>query len=128
MSLPRQLATLAHSMFYQQSIKVSFSRKGFNEGLLDDKKKITIYRIAQEQCTNIIKYARATRVDIKLRIKKQYVQLIIKDDGVGMDAGKGTDGIGIRNMRGRVSIYGGRLTIDTSPGMGFTLTVEIPLR
>lgn len=127
MSLPKQLSSLAHGMFYQQPIKVTFSRKGFNEELMDDKRKIALYRIAQEQCTNILKYARATRVDISLGIKHAHVQLIIKDNGAGMEPGKSTDGIGIRNMRGRVSIYGGSLQIDTSPGKGFKLTVNIPL-
>jgi len=127
MSLPKQLSSLAHGMFYQQPVKVSFSRKGFNEELMDDKRKIALYRIAQEQCTNIIKYARATRVDIILRIKQSQVQLIIKDNGAGMEPGKSSDGIGIRNMRGRVSIYGGSLQIDTAPGKGFKLTVTIPL-
>lgn len=125
-SLPKQLASLAHSMFYQQPVKVVFSRRGLTDEGVDDKRKITIYRIAQEQCTNIIKYARATRVDITLRIKEKDLQLIIKDNGVGMEAGKSTDGIGIRNMRGRVSIYGGSLVIDTAPGEGFKLTVTIP--
>lgn len=125
-SLPKQLASLAHSMFYQQPVKVVFSRRGLTDEGVDDKRKITIYRIAQEQCTNIIKYARATRVDITLRIKDKDLQLIIKDNGVGMEAGKSTDGIGIRNMRGRVSIYGGSLSIDTAPGEGFKLTVTIP--
>lgn len=127
MSLPKQLSSLANGMFYQQPIKVSFSRKGFTEELVDDKRKIAIYRIAQEQCTNIIKYAGATRVEICLRIKQACVQLIIKDNGAGMEPGKSTDGIGIRNMRGRVSIYGGKLSIETAPGKGFKLTVDIPL-
>ncbi len=127
MSLPKQLSSLAHGMFYQQPIKVSFSRKGFTEERVDDKRKITLYRIAQEQCTNIIKYARATRVDIILQMKQSTIQLIIKDNGSGMEPGKSTDGIGIRNMRGRVSIYGGSLQIDTAPGKGFKLTVTIPL-
>jgi len=127
MSLPKQLSSLAHGMFYQQPIKVTFSRKGFTEERVDDKRKIALYRIAQEQCTNIIKYARATRVDISLRLKQSTIQLIIKDNGSGMEPGKSTDGIGIRNMRGRVSIYGGSLQIDTAPGKGFKLTVSIPL-
>ncbi|MBI3138933.1 MAG: PAS domain S-box protein [Sphingobacteriales bacterium] len=127
MSLPKQLTSLAHEMFHQQHIKVSFSRKGFREDLLDDKKKIALYRIAQEQCTNIIKYAQATRVDIRLQVKKDKVQLWIRDNGKGMESGKSTDGIGIRNMKGRLSIYGGRLDIETSPGNGFTLCAEIPL-
>ncbi len=127
MSLPKQLASLAHEMFQQQPVRVSFSHKGFREDLLDDKRKIALYRIAQEQCTNIIKYAQATRVDIRLQVKKDKVQLRIRDNGKGMDAGKNSDGIGIRNMIGRLSIYGGRLDIETSPGNGFILSAEIPL-
>lgn len=127
MSLPRQLASLAHGMFYQQPVKVTFSSRGYTDEQVDDKRKITIYRIAQEQCTNIIKYARATQVNIRLQIKNARLRLIIKDNGAGMEPGKNTDGIGIRNMRGRVSIYGGSVEIDTAPGKGFILAVSIPL-
>lgn len=127
MSLPRQLASLAHGMFYQQPVKVAFSSRGYTDEQVDDKRKIAIYRIAQEQCTNIIKYARATKVNIRLHIKNAQLRLIIKDNGAGMEPGKNTDGIGIRNMRGRVSIYGGSVEIETAPGKGFILTVSIPL-
>lgn len=127
MSLPRQLSSMAHGMFYQQPVKVTFSNRGYTDEQVDDKRKIAIYRIAQEQCTNIIKYARATKVNIRLQIKSAQLRLIIKDNGAGMEPGKNTDGIGIRNMRARVSIYGGSVEIDSAPGKGFNLTVSIPL-
>ncbi len=127
MSLPRQLASLAHGMFYQQPVKVAFSSQGYSDEQVDDKRKIAVYRIAQEQCTNILKYARATKVNIRLQIKNEQLRLSIKDNGIGMEPGKNTDGIGIRNMRGRVSIYGGSVQIETAPGKGFILDVMIPL-
>lgn len=127
LSLPKQLHGLAREMFYQQPVKVKFSSKGFRDELLDEKRKITLYRIAQEQCTNIIKYAQASEVRLTLSFKRQQAILIISDNGRGMDPGKTTDGIGIRNMKGRLSIYGGTIDILTFPGEGFTLTVSMPL-
>jgi len=127
MSLPKQLSALTQEMFYKQPVKVRLQSKGFKDELLDNKRKIALYRIAQEQCTNILKYAQATEVQIKLTLKRQRAELRISDNGRGMDPGRSTDGIGIRNMKGRLSIYGGQLDIKTSPGEGFTLTVVMPL-
>lgn len=126
-SLPKQIREMALEMFFHQSVKLSFRTRGFREDRLDDRKKITLYRIAQEQCTNIIKYARASRVEFRLTMRKDQVVMQISDNGAGMEQGKNTDGIGIRNMKGRLSIYDGQLEVESSPGNGFTLRALLPL-
>ena len=53
--------------------------------------------------------------------------MIIADNGVGMEDGKQTMGIGLRNINSRLSIFNGKANIITAPGKGFTLEIEIPL-
>ncbi len=127
-SLPKQLRQMTHEMFFASEIAVTIENKEFKEKMLDKQRKIAIYRIAQEQCTNIIKYAKAKNVTIILRNENGTFHMKIADDGQGMEAGKATDGIGIRNIKGRVSIFGGKASIDTKPGKGFALLIEIPVK
>src|SRR5207237_5051950 len=99
----------------------------FSEQLLTADQKLTIYRIAQEQCTNIIKYARANSVMFLLYTTGNTFTMRISDDGSGMDELKTSKGIGLRNIASRVDILGGSLNIDTAPGKGFALEIEIPI-
>ena len=54
--------------------------------------------------------------------------MIISDDGIGMEENKKTTGIGLKNIKGRLSIFNGTTSIKTKPGKGFTLEITIPLK
>jgi PAS domain S-box-containing protein len=125
--LTEQLRQLTKSMFETAGIAVEINYSRFEEELLSDEQKLAIYRIAQEQCTNIIKYANAEKVIFVLESDAASFTMTISDNGVGMDPEQQSDGIGIRNMKGRLSVFNGELSIDTAPGRGFILKVEIPL-
>lgn len=127
-SLSIQLTALAENMFYSKQIKVSFIKRGYKDERLDEKQKISLYRIAQEQCTNIIKYAQATRVEFLLKMNERVLELRITDNGIGTSNETEKDGIGLRNIKGRVGLYGGNMEIITSPGNGFALVVTLPLK
>lgn len=127
-SLARQLSDLAHSMLEASGVKTLVNSSLFHEESLSDAQKIAIYRIAQEQCTNIVKYAKARNVIISLCTADGIFNMLISDDGQGMEEGKTTKGIGLRNINTRVSIFHGIASIKTSPGKGFTLEIEMPVR
>jgi PAS domain S-box-containing protein len=105
--------------------KILFSK--FEEDRLEDKQKINIYRIAQEQCTNIAKYAQASEVKISLATTVNAFVMQISDNGVGMSKNDKVNGIGLQNIMGRLSIFNGTSSIETGPGKGFRLEVKIPL-
>lgn len=126
-SVLTMLQTLVENMFIGSNPKVTVSVAQDAEEKLNNKQKLTLYRIAQEQCANILKYANAGQVDISVTIKDDRVRLIIKDDGQGMDATKKVNGIGLRNINSRLSIYNGSSEITTAPGQGFTLAVHLPV-
>jgi two-component system sensor histidine kinase UhpB len=93
----------------------------------------TMYRVAQEALNNVIKHARARRVDIALERHADHVSLIIEDDGVGFDTSKaandayGLSGVGLVGMRERVALIGADLQIESKVGRGTTIFVRAPL-
>jgi signal transduction histidine kinase len=87
-----------------------------------------VYRIAQEALTNAVKHAGANHVSVVVTRKATGVQVMIEDDGSGFDpTARSTGGLGLLGMRERVELLDGTLAIDTSPGAGTTLIVELPL-
>lgn len=87
------------------------------------------YRIAQEAVANAVRHGKARHVDIGLCIKKQGLELSIKDDGSGMAAdGKGpVTGMGLRTMRYRAQVLGACLEIKSEPGRGTTVICCAPM-
>jgi signal transduction histidine kinase len=90
--------------------------------------QLNFYRILQEQLSNIRKYAGATTVGVDLLIHDQNLKMMISDNGVGFDVSAVKRGIGLANIRRRAELFFGRLEIDSGPGNGCELTVEIPLK
>ena len=74
--------------------------------------KISIYRIAQEQLNNILKYSKASVVDIVIRQTDTVLELDIADDGVGFDVDKKRTGIGLTNIINRATTFNGKVIID----------------
>ncbi|HEY9769950.1 MAG TPA: sensor histidine kinase [Coleofasciculaceae cyanobacterium] len=87
----------------------------------------TIYRIVQEALTNIAKYAQATEVEIKLKVIETKVYLSVQDNGKGFELNQNKTGYGLQGMQERINAVEGCLQIQTSPGAGCRILVEIPL-
>jgi PAS domain S-box-containing protein len=86
-----------------------------------------LYLVALEALNNIAKHAQANRVTVHLRLDEERCRLVIQDDGSGFDpeaAGRG-GGQGLRSMQERVAQLGGRLDLETAPGQGTTVTIEV---
>jgi signal transduction histidine kinase len=88
----------------------------------------TLYRIVQEALTNVARHGEATRVSVVATRKPRSVVLVVEDDGRGFDPGAvGAGGLGLTGMRERAALLGGRLTVESAPGAGTTLVVEVPV-
>jgi len=94
-----------------------------DDSSLSDKMKLTIFRIVQEQTTNIIKHANAKEVIIEIYQDKEALVLNIKDDGVGFDVSTKRNGIGLQNISSRAELLNGEVIINSSPGKGCELQV-----
>jgi signal transduction histidine kinase len=86
-----------------------------------------LYRIVQESLTNIVKHAQASAVSIVLARKAGMVTAVIEDDGRGFSLDGGSEGLGLLGMDERLALLGGKLKIESSPGTGTTIGVEVPV-
>ncbi|GAB5557270.1 MAG: hypothetical protein SchgKO_14830 [Schleiferiaceae bacterium] len=86
-----------------------------------------VYRMVQEGFNNIIKYAECTKVSLELFKHDSGYVITLEDNGKGFDLNSITFGVGLDGIQSRVDILGGRLVIDSSPGRGTTLLIELPL-
>jgi PAS domain S-box-containing protein len=116
--------TLAEDMQMATGMRIRFTHDHDTE-LLSPGKKITLFRIVQEQLKNIIKHSRAKEVDIYLQRKENITQLVIRDNGIGFDSGQTHRGIGLSNIYERTRFYNGTVDIETTPGKGCILKVTI---
>jgi len=91
---------------------------------LQEEHKLMIYRIIQEQLSNIIKYAEAQTVLISVKRTENLVRFSVTDDGRGFDTSKDAVGIGFKNIRSRLKVYKGNMQVNSSPGEGCALTAE----
>jgi signal transduction histidine kinase len=111
-----------------QSINVRFYHSSLDEDLLSANLKLTIFRIVQEQLTNIVKHAEAENVVITLQQRDQLLVLEIVDDGKGFNVSRRHKGMGLRNIANRVHLFRGSSKVQSVPGHGCTLTVSIPVK
>jgi signal transduction histidine kinase/ligand-binding sensor protein len=89
-----------------------------------------LYRIAQEALNNVMKHARAQHVTIHLQFTDTTTCLQVRDDGIGFDplTARNAGGMGLHSFEERAAKVGGRVTLESSPGKGTTVTVEIGTR
>jgi len=108
-------------------IQITCSFVSFEEKGVDDKFKLNIFRIVQEQLNNILKHAKATTININLLQSEKNVELVIADNGIGFDTEKKQNGIGIDNIKDRAAHYNGTAGFISGPGQGCVLTVQFPV-
>jgi len=103
--------------------------RGIDDTLQDsmnNKFKLNMFRILQEQMRNIIKHAEASVIDISIVKKGPQIILSIADNGVGFDCGKKLAGIGMTNIISRAKRFNGNASFISKPGQGCRLLVSFP--
>ena len=97
--------------------------------------KITLYRIVQEACNNIFKYAKATKIWITLIFSEKEIQIIIRDNGIGFDkekkmkqTGDELHGFGLSIMRERTNLLEGKFEIESVPKKGTKVCITVPVK
>lgn len=108
-------------------IKINMELIGLDEGKLSEKLRLTIYRIIQEQVNNILKYAKASAVRLSIVQEQDKLVLTIQDNGIGFDSAAKPAGIGLMNIKTRASLFNGEVSIRSSPGQGFDLSVVMEI-
>lgn len=98
---------------------------GVPEAPLNPSVEAAAYFVTAEALTNVAKYAHACVASVELSVEDGRLRVQVRDDGVG--GADPTAGTGLRGLRDRVDALDGRLDVDSPPGEGTTVTVEIPL-
>ena len=105
---------------------------GLEEAQIPEKLKISIFRITQEALNNIAKYSKAEWVDLSLTKQDAAIELVITDDGIGMDLAyilktATAKSLGLTGMKERAELSGGNLSIESKPGRGTVVRASWPL-
>jgi len=89
-----------------------------------------LFRIIQEQVNNVLKHSGARNLIIELTLaeNERSIELSITDDGKGFNPEKvRKKGLGLSNIMSRADLFGGKVNIQSAPGRGCKLNVQIPL-
>jgi signal transduction histidine kinase len=108
-------------------VKVTFVHSPL-EKVTFESETINVFRIVQEALTNILKYAKATKVKVSLRVGEGLLKIKIEDNGCGFVLKDKSKGLGLITMQERTSLLGGRIEIQSELKKGTSITVEIPCR
>jgi two-component system sensor histidine kinase UhpB len=122
------LRWLARTFGQRTGLAVELSAEGIGDRL-DPELDSLVFRVVQEALTNVAKHARVPSVRVRLAVRGNRLHLSVQDDGQGFepDSESPAEGFGLRGMRDRVQLFGGRFTLRSRPGQGTTLEAEVPL-
>jgi PAS domain S-box-containing protein len=120
----RQYTRAAGSKF---GLEVRFKARGFTGEHLPIAVATALFRVVQEAMTNVVRHARASRVDVLAECRGDRVVVMVEDDGVGFDPEQVQRGehVGLLGLRERAEALGGTLTVESAPGAGTTIVVEV---
>lgn len=109
------------------ALQIGFFVHDLTEDRLSQSLQTTIFRIIQEQITNIVKHSGAANASIDLSMKNGNAVLLISDSGMGCDTRQENNGIGLTSIKSRAEINNGRISVWSRPGEGYFLKVRLPL-
>ena len=107
--------------------KVDLSEEEF---VMDQERSTAVFRIFQEVMTNVARHAKATKVDIKLRLDADRLILNIIDNGLGISESdiRNPKSLGLLGIRERAFLLGGNVDIEGKSGRGTSVTLSVPLQ
>jgi signal transduction histidine kinase len=107
-------------------IKIELEISGLDQKL-DSTVESMLFRIIQEIMSNIIRHSGANQVTIQLHRQESELVLMVEDNGIGFDTSAAFSGAGMQNMKSRVEYINGIFEVDSSPGRGTTISVEVKI-
>jgi two-component system, NarL family, sensor kinase len=123
------LKNLTEKISSHKGLQVQFIVHDLDHRLYEQT-EISVYRIVLELINNIVKHSSASKATVQLVKFPGYMSITVEDNGKGFDHMRIFDekgGIGLANITARVEYLKGRIDIDSMPGKGTTIMIEIPL-
>ena len=101
-----------------------------NDPMLSNEMAIQVYRALQEIIHNCLKHSGAQSMTISLEKEKEGLKIICRDDGKGFDSDAPflKKGMGLDSLKTRTHMLGGKLTIESKPGVGTAHLIELPIQ
>lgn len=125
--LAESLPTLAAQIGQEARLDVRVDVDADAERDLDPEQREAMFYVAADALTNVARHARATRVTIRFSRSAGSAVLEVQDDGIGFEPSARGSGLGLRNMRERAFVAGGRLELGSTSGQGTRVRLELPL-
>ena len=125
--LKEAISEMINNLNISQKIDIRLRTNGVNKSEIPGNIQLMVFRIVQEQVSNIIKHSKATEAEIKLTVTKNELIVLVSDNGIGFEPKKRMKGIGIMNITSRAEVHNGKVEITSSPGNGCTLRISIPI-
>lgn len=127
LGLEAALRQYCRSVAAKFGLEVRYKARGLAGERLPAVVETALYRVVQEATTNVVRHARATRVDVLVERRGDRVQVIVEDDGAGFepDNVQRGDHFGLLGLQERAEALGGTLTLESAPGAGTTVVVEV---
>jgi signal transduction histidine kinase len=132
LGLLKALATYVAEWSERFGIRVDLQVLGSGGGAIPPEVETAAYRIVQEALTNVLKHAGASSVSVVLERRGDHLRIIVEDDGNGFDPaqlsepGDARPRLGLSGIRERLRLLGGKVTIESAPGAGTTLYIDLP--
>jgi len=132
LGLPAAVHNLAETNLSSQGINVSTEFQGMDRRLLPET-ELSLFRIAQEAISNIVRHSEAKNATIKLECDADKCVLHVEDDGKGFDVSQITSidqkgrGAGLFGMKERVTMVGGTCSCQSQPGRGTKIVARVPI-
>jgi signal transduction histidine kinase len=89
--------------------------------------QIGLFRVVQEALTNVVRHSGAATASVVATARDNRIRLVVDDDGRGFDTSAPSDHLGLAGIRERVELLGGRLRVESSPGGGTAVLVDLEL-
>jgi two-component system sensor histidine kinase UhpB len=130
LGLSAALSWLARTLEQRTDLHVELHLAGLDERLDPDLETL-VFRVVQEALTNVLRHAGVNRVSVEVERTEGRLELRIADRGQGFDPdatlmGR-VSGSGLRGMRDRLELFGGRLELSSEPGKGTLVSASVPL-
>lgn len=127
--LDTALKDFCNDINHSGALKLSYQSIGMQGVAIDQTTAITVYRIVQELVNNTMKHAAAKNAIVQLSVRENQLTVTVEDDGRGFDPNilRQARGIGWSNIHNRVDFLKGKLDIDSQPGQGTSVHIELNL-
>lgn len=116
----------ALSDFCKCTPRVNYFSTGYNP--MDSEMEKMLYLVTHELVNNALKHANADNIEVQLLQDEQQISITVSDDGIGMSKETANNGMGLNNIKERIAVYSGRMSVDSVQNEGTEVLITLPYK